>query len=266
MEIAFKPGDAILGALSEADIRQTFDLYHKLFLPHSFGEPLRPGGWHYAPKDDEKLKHLTYIFGCSDRIEGVYEARRALHWHPKGFEMGGVNDSASWSVILSYSRVHQGEESDIEAMFKTYKKNGKWRGDVQGSFKLSEIKLIDNLDDSNQFEIEFSRVRHRLVELNEIKSSGPQGSKLEASSDEQIYRGSWVDSMISKGYEEGPLLSDFDKLLKWEKHNTRAHIRSRISNGYQIFFVDRSESRPLEKVKDSTNSKNFEIDDSEIPF
>ena len=64
----------------------------------------------------------------------------------------------------------------------------------------------------------------------------------------------WRAEMVEKGYIQGPLFSSYDDLAKWDLKNQRPHIRTRLEEGYQVYFTD-GQSYDENKL-DSTFNEN----------
>jgi len=154
--------------------------------------------------------------------------------------------------------VHGDQPWDIEASYRTFKKNGRSNGSRQGRFYLTEVNVIDNSEIPNHAEEDFLKVVKRLYELQ--KKVEPQAAKHK---DEIDF---WFASMSAKGYVEGPQFASYEELSVWDLSNIRPHVRSQIGQGYQVFFTD---GKPLEEPKKSTATSSrqsiVEMDD-EIPF
>lgn len=66
----------------------------------------------------------------------------------------------------------------------------------------------------------------------------------------------WRNAMRSRGYIEGPKFTTYADLNKWEKNNSRPHMRMR----FEVFFTD---GKPADLQPDIIFSDNFPDD---IPF
>ena len=55
-------------------------------------------------------------------------------------------------------------------------------------------------------------------------------------------KNSWVTSMLSRGYDQGPEFSSYDALLTWDSTNKRPHIRRLFDGEYRVFFTDNQTS------------------------
>ncbi|WP_341369160.1 hypothetical protein [Yoonia sp. BS5-3] len=128
-----------------------------------------------------------------------------------------------WVISFKYKLVHCDKPWDIEASYRTFKKNGRSNGSRRGRFYLTEIYVADNSGISNHVEQDFLKVVERLYEIqNEDETDA------------------WLATMSAKGYVKGPQFSSYEDLLNWDLSNTRPHVRRRSDQGYQVFFADRT--------------------------
>lgn len=135
-----------------------------------------------------------------------------------------------WAITLTYKIVYGDRPWDIEARYRTFKKNGRSNGSRLGRFYLNSINVTDNSGTPNGTEDNFLRVAKRLCEIQKERET--KVVEPEAKTD------AWSASMSAKGYVKGPQFASYEELAVWSLSNTRPHVRSQTIQGYQVFFTD----------------------------
>lgn len=135
-----------------------------------------------------------------------------------------------WSITLTYKIAYGSRPWDIEARYRTFKKNGRSNGSRLGRFYLNSISVVDNTETPNGAEEGFLRVEQRLYQIQnerELKIAEPEDET-----------DAWSASMLAKGFVRGPQFCSYEELAVWSGSNSRPHVQSRSVAGYQVFFTD----------------------------
>lgn len=67
----------------------------------------------------------------------------------------------------------------------------------------------------------------------------------------------WCAEMEEKGYIQGPIFNSYNDLAKWDSNNQRPHVRTRLKDGYQVYFTD-GRSYDDNKLDYTSNENNYE--------
>lgn len=163
-----------------------------------------------------------------------------------------------WAISLKYKIVYGDEPWDIEASHRTFNSNGRVNGQWKSRFYLDEIIVTDNSGIPNHAEEEFLSMVKRLSEI--LKETELKIIERQDEVDD------WSTSMSAKGYIKGPQFPSYEELSIWDLSNKRPHVRSRTSQGFQVYFTDGNSEDESRIETTATSKPHLTKFDDDIPF
>ncbi|MCZ4351128.1 hypothetical protein O4H61_01230 [Roseovarius aestuarii] len=212
MKTTYNRDATIFGTQTADSINSIFELFVKLNGGKSDDatEPALMGLSYFA---NDHFDELEYIRGLSKSAD----------------DRLGLSPPV-WLIGFKYKIVYGDHPWDIEASYRTFKKNGRPKGSQLGRFYLRDIYVIDNSGKPNHAQDAFLKVAERLKDIQADPDRGVAKPKDDTES--------WSAAMLAKDYMRGPQFSLYEDLVAWELTNSRPHVRGQNKHGYQIYYTD----------------------------